>query len=132
MTRRGLLLACAQILMKFFRFITILLAAFYFNLPLHAELVDAIKAVVNNVVVTYAEVEDFIAPAAQADVCGDVGGRHVSVGGCTDVAGDVAGAAVVAGAATADDAAAQAASGQPPCYTPEGVPYYTPGDAPCY
>jgi hypothetical protein len=52
--------------MKFFRFITILLAAFYFNLPLHAELVDAIKAVVNNGVVTYAEVEDFIAPAAQA------------------------------------------------------------------
>ena len=74
----------------------------------------------------------FVAPAAQADVCGDVGGRHVSVGGCTNVAGDVAGAAVVAGAATADDAAAQAASGQPPCYTAQGVPYYTPGDAPCY
>ena len=74
----------------------------------------------------------FIAPTAQADVCGDVGGRHVSVGGCTDVAGDVAAGAAVAGAATADDAAAQAASGQPPCYTPEGVPYYTPGDAPCY
>lgn len=72
-----------------------------------------------------------VAPAAQADVCGDVGGRHVSVGGCTDVAGDVAAGAVVAGAATADDAAAQAAAGQPPCYTPQGVPYYTPGDAPC-
>lgn len=70
----------------------------------------------------------FIAPAAQADVCGDVGGRHVSVGGCTDVAGDVATGAAVAGA---DDAAAQAAAGQPPCYTPEGEPYYTPGDAPC-
>jgi parvulin-like peptidyl-prolyl isomerase len=52
--------------MKFFRFITILLAAFYFNLPLHAELIDAIKAVVNNGVVTYAEVEEFAAPAAQA------------------------------------------------------------------
>lgn len=73
----------------------------------------------------------FIAQAAQADVCGDVGGRHVSVGGCTDVAGDVATGAAVAGAATADDAAAQAAAGQPPCYTPQGVPYYTPGDAPC-
>ncbi|WP_328356239.1 hypothetical protein OG976_00195 [Mycobacterium sp. NBC_00419] len=72
-----------------------------------------------------------VAPAAQADVCGDVGGRHVSVGGCTDVAGDVATGAAVAGAATADDAAAQAAAGQPPCYTPQGVPYYTPGDAPC-
>lgn len=70
-----------------------------------------------------------IAPGAQADVCGDVGGRHVSVGGCTNVAGD----AVVAGAvATDDDAAAQAAAGQPPCYTPEGVPYYTPGSDPCY
>jgi len=74
----------------------------------------------------------FIAPAAQADVCGDVGGRHVSVGGCTDVAGDVAAGAVVAGAATADDAAWQAAAGRPPCFTPEGVPYYTPGDEPCY
>src|ERR1017187_3561067 len=52
--------------MKFFRFITILSAAFGFNLPLHAELVDAIKAVVNNRVVTYAEVEEFAAPAAQA------------------------------------------------------------------
>lgn len=72
-----------------------------------------------------------IAPVAGADVCGDVGGRHASVGGCTDVAGDVATGAAVAGAATADDAAAQAAAGQPPCYTPEGVAYYTPGDAPC-
>ena len=52
--------------MKFFRFITVLSAAFCFNLPLHAELVDAIKAVVNNGVVTYAEVEEFAAPAAQA------------------------------------------------------------------
>ncbi len=52
--------------MKFFRFIPILAAAFCFNLPLHAELVDGIKAVVNSGVVTYAEVEDFAAPAAQA------------------------------------------------------------------
>jgi len=42
-----------------------LAAAFGFNLPLHAELVDAIKAVVNNGVVTYAEVEEFAAPAAR-------------------------------------------------------------------
>jgi len=69
-----------------------------------------------------------IPPVGHADVCGDVGGRHVSVGGCTDVAGDVAAGAALAGA---DEAAAQAAAGQPPCYTPEGVPYYTPGDAPC-
>ncbi|KDF00217.1 hypothetical protein Y900_015030 [Mycolicibacterium aromaticivorans JS19b1 = JCM 16368] len=70
-----------------------------------------------------------VAPGAHADVCGDAGGRHVNVGGCTNVAGDVA----VAGAvASGDDAAAQAASGQPPCYTPQGVPYYTPGSDPCY
>jgi len=70
-----------------------------------------------------------IAPGAHADVCGDVGGRHVDVGGCTNVAGDAAAGAAVAGA---DDAAAQAAAGQPPCYTPAGVPYYTPGADPCY
>ena len=52
--------------MKFFRLIPILAAAYCFNLPLHAELVDGIKAVVNSGVVTFAEVEDFAAPAAQA------------------------------------------------------------------
>ena len=65
-------------------------------------------------------------PAAHADVCGSVGGRHVSAGGCTNVAGDAAMAA-----AAPEDAAAQAAAGRPPCYTPAGVPYYTPGDLPC-
>ena len=52
--------------MKYFRLIPILAAASCFNLPLHAELVDGIKAVVNSGVVTFAEVEDFAAPAAQA------------------------------------------------------------------
>jgi parvulin-like peptidyl-prolyl isomerase len=52
--------------MKFFRLIPILAAAFCLKLPLHAELVDGIKAVVNSGVVTFAEVEDFAAPAAQA------------------------------------------------------------------
>jgi hypothetical protein len=69
-----------------------------------------------------------LAPAAHADVCGDVGGRHADVGGCTHVAGDVAAGVALAGD---DDAAAQAAAGQPPCYTPAGVPYYTPGGDPC-
>jgi hypothetical protein len=41
-------------------------------------------------------------------------------------------AALLSAIATDDDAAAQAASGQPPCYTPQGVPYYTPGLDPCY
>ena len=52
--------------MKFFRIISIVAAASCFSLPLHAELVDGIKAVVNRGVVTLAEVEDFAAPAAQA------------------------------------------------------------------
>ena len=52
--------------MKFFRFIPILAAAVCFSPPLHGELVDGIKAVVNSGVVTFAEVEDFAAPAAQA------------------------------------------------------------------
>ncbi len=69
-----------------------------------------------------------VAPAAQADVCGDVGGRHVDVGGCTHIAGDIA---VGAAVATDDDAAAQVAAGLPPCYTPQGQPYYTPAGAPC-
>ena len=43
-----------------------LTAASCFSLPLQAELVDGIKAVVNSGVVTFAEVEDFAAPAAQA------------------------------------------------------------------
>jgi hypothetical protein len=51
-----------------------------------------------------------------------------ALGGCTNVTHDVGAGVAVAGD---DDAAAHAAAGQPPCYTPAGVPYYTPGDAPC-
>ncbi|MCV7178582.1 hypothetical protein [Mycolicibacterium sphagni] len=29
------------------------------------------------------------------------------------------------------DAAAQAAAGREPCFSPDGSTYYTPGDAPC-
>lgn len=86
-----------------------------------------------------------IAPVAQADVCGDVGGRHVSVGGCTDIAGDVAGAAV-AGAAVAGAAdwarygfpegygysLVPSFPGEAPCISPTGLQYYTPGAEPCY
>ncbi len=87
-----------------------------------------------------------IAPAAQADICGEVGGRHVSVGGCTP---GIAGAAVdaaVAGAAVAGVADWQrygfaqdypfslvpAFPGEAPCISPSGLPYYTPGAMPCY
>jgi peptidyl-prolyl cis-trans isomerase SurA len=52
--------------MKFFRFIPLLLAVLCSRLPLRAELIDGIKAVVNEGVVTYAEVEDFTTPAAEA------------------------------------------------------------------
>jgi hypothetical protein len=69
-----------------------------------------------------------VAPVAHADICGGAGGRHVAVGGCVNVAGDI-----VDGVALADanEARAQAASGQPPCYTVEGVPYWTPDGDPC-
>ncbi|OBK70307.1 hypothetical protein [Mycobacterium sp. 1274761.0] len=66
-----------------------------------------------------------VAPVAQADICAGAGGRHVSVGGCTDVAGDVATGAAIASADT------PYVPGEVPCYTVEGVPYYTPPGEPC-
>ena len=49
-----------------------------------------------------AAVPTAIAPVAQADVCGEVGGRHVAVGGCTPgIAGDAVDAAVGVGVADA-------------------------------
>lgn len=82
-----------------------------------------------------------LTPTAQADICGDVGGRHVSVGGCTPgIAGDVVDGAIAG--AVVDDAfrdypgyamaGVPAFPGEAPCYTPTGLPYYTPGNAPCY
>lgn len=88
-----------------------------------------------------------VTPVAQADVCGEVGGRHVSVGGCTPgIAGAavdaaVAGTAIAAGAAAVDRwgfpegyAVSEIPSfpGEAPCISPTGLPYYTPGNAPCY
>ena len=75
------------------------------------------------------------AGAAHADVCGYAGGPYIGVNYCTEIGHDVQiGADVVGAAVVADtaDAAAQAAAGRPPCYTRDGVPYYTPGDAPCF
>ena len=65
-----------------------------------------------------------VAPAAQADVCAGAHGRHVGVGGCTNIAGDVATGAIV----SADNPYIY---GEIPCYTVEGVPYYTPPGDPC-
>lgn len=93
-----------------------------------------------------------LAPAAQAEICaGDVG-RHVGIGGCTNIVGDAVGA-TVAGAAVAGAAGIDAAAvgdrwgwgaanyavseipsfpGEAPCISPSGLPYYTPGNLPCY
>lgn len=93
-----------------------------------------------------AAVPTAIAPVAQADVCGEVGGRHVSVGGCTPgLAGAAVDAAVAGGAvAAATDWArygfpeaypyslVPSFPGEAPCISPTGLPYYTPGAAPCY
>jgi len=65
-----------------------------------------------------------VAPMAQADVCAAAGGRHVAVGGCTNVAGDVAAVAI----ASQDY---PYVPNEIPCYTAEGVPYYTPPGDPC-
>ena len=70
-----------------------------------------------------------VAPAANAEVCGAVGGRHYEVGGCSHVVADVATGVALA---NDDEWAAQQNNGQPPCYTPSGLPYYTPGSDPCY
>ncbi|WP_319455587.1 MULTISPECIES: hypothetical protein [unclassified Mycobacterium] len=66
-----------------------------------------------------------VAPAAQADICAGARGRHVGVGGCTNIAGDVATGVAIASAAT------PYVYGEIPCYTVEGVPYYTPPGDPC-
>ncbi len=66
-----------------------------------------------------------IAPVAQADICAGAHGRHVGVGGCTNIVGDVATGAAIASAAV------PYVPGEVPCYTVEGVPYFTPPGDPC-
>jgi hypothetical protein len=61
-------------------------------------------------------------PAAHADICANAGGRHFSVSGCGHP-----GATGVAIASAADPFF----PGEVPCYTAEGVPYYTPDGDPC-
>ncbi len=51
--------------MKSFRFIPVFATLLGLGLPLRAELADGIKAVVNNQAITYAQVEEYTAPAAQ-------------------------------------------------------------------
>lgn len=73
--------------------------------------------------ITAAALQTALAPSAEANVCpvGE-GGQVVNPANCP--IGSIA-------AADALDEARQRWEGRPPCYTREGVPYYTPGDAPC-
>lgn len=64
-------------------------------------------------------------PVAGADVCAGAGGRHFSVNGCTDIAGDIAVGTAIAAAHV------PYVPGEIPCYTVEGVPYFTPPGDPC-
>ena len=66
-----------------------------------------------------------VAPVANADICAGAHGRFVGVGGCTNVAGDIATGVAIASAAN------PYIPGEIPCYTVEGVPYYTPPGYPC-
>ena len=66
LTRRWRLLVCAEDLVKFVRFILVVSVFFCSSLPLRAELADGILAIVNNAVITRAQVLEFIAPAMDA------------------------------------------------------------------
>lgn len=70
-----------------------------------------------------AAVQIALAPVSHANICpGAAGGPYPNLADCP--IGSIA-------AADAADEARQRFEGRPPCYTREGVPYYTPGDAPC-
>jgi hypothetical protein len=74
-------------------------------------------------------------PTANADICAGVHGRFVGVAGCgAPIAHIATGAAIVGGAAAGvaiESAAVPYVPGEVPCYTVEGVPYYTPPGQPC-
>ncbi|MCV7289521.1 hypothetical protein H7J87_29775 [Mycolicibacterium wolinskyi] len=66
-----------------------------------------------------------MAPTANAEICAGAGGRHFAAGGCTNVAGDIASGAAIAASHV------PYVPGEIPCYTVEGVPYFTPPGDPC-
>lgn len=66
-----------------------------------------------------------VAAPASADVCAGADGRHFAAGGCTNVVGDVAVGAAIAAQHV------PYVPGEVPCYTVEGVPYFTPPGDPC-
>ncbi len=71
-----------------------------------------------------------LTPVAHSEVCGNAGGPYVDVNGCLPPG---EGAGIVGSIVVADgiDEWRQRAEGRPPCFTPAGVPYYTPGNEPC-
>jgi hypothetical protein len=73
---------------------------------------------------TLAAIPVALTPVAEADVCAAAGGRHFAAGGCSHFAGDAAAVAIV----SQDHPYGY---GEVPCYTAEGVPYFTPPGYPC-
>lgn len=77
----------------------------------------------------------FLAPSASADICAGAHGRFVGVEGCGAPIAHIATGAAIAGGVAAgvaiDSAAVPYVPGEIPCYTVEGVPYYTPPGQPC-
>ncbi len=61
-----------------------------------------------------------VAPAASADVCSVPNGRQFVESGCTSVYGEAIASSSV-----------PYVIGEVPCYTLEGVPYFTPPGSPC-
>lgn len=62
-------------------------------------------------------------PTADADICAGPGGRYFDPGRCTNAAGDAV--------ETVISVPVPHYFGEIPCYTIEGVPYYTPPGYPC-
>ena len=52
--------------MKLFQLISVWAAAMCLGLPARAELADGVKAIVNNTVITYEQVQEFTVPAVEA------------------------------------------------------------------
>ena len=71
------------------------------------------------------------APVAQADICAGAHGRFVGVEGCGAPIAHIATGAAIAGGVAVESAAVPYVPGEIPCYTVEGVPYYTPPGNPC-
>lgn len=72
-----------------------------------------------------------VAPIAAADICAGAHGRFVGVEGCGAPIAHIATGAAIAGGVAVAAADHPYIDGEIPCYTVEGVPYYTPPGQPC-